>query len=385
MEDYLNISRRIFDGTRYKASDEQIKRLADHMGLLEKRGLSKLNKRLIDSTRGIWAAIAEHNFAVILVSQHSSTIPINYEPDDLRRPIDFKVEIEDITYWIQMKDLAKLERENRQEKIIEKIKTAAKEIKIGKFFSCLLSDDFKESCLPELMNFLKEKAASAVDEESLLFTSKNHQKAETKFWSFTEIVLSELTLGYAGDSDVLEITGLARHQIKGSLINAAKAFNWEVDQRNINLIAMEADNKEDIDICDAIFGTEYELFIGDKHSWCRKDDGLFKDSDFSTKVAGVVALKRKRERVEQIVSLLPEEVISRLSPMEREISSGMKPEKIKEALEWRNPGPIADYSLILYMNDKFKHLVENINGLLSFDKIAYYDMRPPMGKGNFED
>ncbi len=78
---YLNIARKIFAGTRYKASEEDVKRLADNMALLEKRGLGKLNKRLIEGGRGIWATIAEHNFAVILVSQHCSTIPISYEPD----------------------------------------------------------------------------------------------------------------------------------------------------------------------------------------------------------------------------------------------------------------------------------------------------------------
>lgn len=295
-EDYINIARRIFDGTRYDASDEDVKRLADNMVLLEKRGLGKLNKRLIDSTRGVWATIAEHNFAVILASQLCYTIPINYEPDSLKRPPDFKVEIGGITYWIQMKDLSKLERESRQDKIIQKIKEAAKQIKVGKFYSCMLSDDFKKDCLTELINFINDKVVSAPEEESFLFTGKNNEKAEVKFWFPGRIALSELTLGYAGDLEILEITGLARDQIKGSLHKAVEAFNWDVDQRNINLIVMEADNKEDIDICDAIFGAEYDYdyFSGGMpmYSWCRKDDGVFKDSSFSKKIAGVIAIKK---------------------------------------------------------------------------------------------
>jgi hypothetical protein len=388
MEDYINIARRIFDGTRYDASDEDVKRLADNMVLLEKRGLGKLNKRLINSKGGIWATIAEHNFAVILASKLCSTIPINYEPDGLQRPPDFKVEIGGITYWIQMKGLSKLARENRQEKIIQKIEQAAKQIKVGKFFSCMLSDDFKKDCLTELIKFMNDTAASAPEEKSFLFTCKNNEKAEVKFWSPGRIALYELTLGYAGDLGVLEITELARDQIKGSLRKAVEAFNWEVDQRNINLIVMEADNKEDIDICDAIFGTEYDYdyFSGGMpmYSWCRKDDGVFKDSSFSKKIAGVIAIKRKRERDEGISALSPEEVVSRLSPQEKEISNNMTPEEIKKALEWKSPGPIAAYSLILYMNDRFKYLLETIKRLLSFDKIVYYNMRPSMGKGNFD-
>jgi len=385
MEDSLIIARKIFAGTRYEASEEDVKKLADNMVLLKKRGLGKLNKKLIDSGRGVWAIIGEHNFAVILLSQHGSKIPISYEPDiGTKRPPDLKVEIGDITYWIQMKDLTKLERENRQDKVIQQIKRAAKEIKVGKYFSCALSDHFKESCLPELIGFIKDKADSVVEGESLLFTGKSKQKVKIEFWSPGRIALSELTLGYAGDLEVVEITGLAKEQIKQSLLNAVGAFNWEVDQININLIVMEADNQEDIDICDALFGTENILDTKSPLGWSREDDGLFSESDFSRKVAGVIAMKRKGERVEEISSLSPEEVVSRLSPEEKEISFGMTSEAIKETLKWKAPGPIADYSLILYMNNRFKYILEDIKRLLRFDKVVYYNMRPPMGKGNFE-
>lgn len=380
MEDYLSIARKIFAGTRCEASEEDTKRLADNMALLEKRGIGKLNKRLIEGGRGIWATIAEHNFAVVLVSRHCSTTPISYEPEiGLQRPPDFKVEIGDITYWIQMKDLAKLERENRQYKIIQQIERAAKEVKVGKFFSCMLSDDFKEDCLLVLINFIKDKAASAGEGESFVFTGKSNHKAEIKFRSARKIALSELTLVPAGDLEMVEITGLTKEQIKQSLLNAAGAFNWEVDGRNINLIVMEADNKKDIQICDAIFGTEYELFIGDKHSWCRKEDGLFRDSDFSRKVAGVIAIKRKRERVN-------EDEIFPLFPRAEKLAKryNMTHEQIKKTLEWKNPGPIANYSLILYMNNRFDNFLENIKRLLRFDKIVYYNMRPPMGNSNFK-
>jgi len=384
VEDFLSIARKIFESTKYEATEEDVKRLADNTALLEKRGLGKLNKRLVDSGRGVWASIAEHNFAVILVSRHCSTTPIIYEPDiGLQRPPDFKVEIGNITYWIQMKDLAKLERENRQDKIIEHIKRKAREIKFGKFFSCMLSDDFKEDCLPDFINFIRDKIASAPEGEKFLFTSKNSQEAEIEFWSARKVALSELALGYAGNLEMVEITGLAREQIKQSLLNAAGAFTWEVDHRNINLIVMEADNKYDIDICDALFGTENILDTKSPLGWSRKDDGLFSELDFSKRVVGVIAIKRKREWVEEISSLSPEEVVSRLSPEEKEISCGMTPEAIKEALEWKDPGPVADYNRTLYINNRFKHLPEDIKRLLSFDRVVYCNMRPPMGQGNF--
>lgn len=64
----MGTARRVFEGTRYKATYEDIKKLADNMLLLEKRGLGTLNKRLVDARKHskIFETIAEHNFAVIL-------------------------------------------------------------------------------------------------------------------------------------------------------------------------------------------------------------------------------------------------------------------------------------------------------------------------------
>lgn len=386
MKDYLSVARKIFEGTKYEAAEEDIKKLADNIDLLERRGLGKLNERLIDARKHtkIFETIAEHNFAVTLLSRHNSTIPISYEPEieGQQRPPDFKVDVGNITYWIQMKDLAKLERVNRQNKIIQKIKEEAKKIKVGKFFSCMLSDDFKESCLPELIKFIKDKAVTATDEEKFLFKGVGNQSVEIEFWSAKNIELSELTLGSSGDLEVVEITGLTKEQIKQSLRNAVGAFDWEIDQRNINLTVMEADNKEDIDICDALFGTEYEIICKDSHSWSRKDDGLFSETDFSKRVAGVIAIKRRREQVnEDDIFPLPPDAESYANYLKKDC--GWTDEKIKKTLEWKDPGPIADYNRTLYINNSFKHRHEDIERLLTFDKIVYYNMRHPMGNGNF--
>lgn len=131
---------------------------------------------------------------------------------------------------------------------------------------------------------------------------------------------------------------------------AGGAFDWEIERKNINLIVMKADNKEDMDICDALFGSECEIIRKDAHSWSRKDDGLYSQPDFSNKVAGVNAIKRKRDRNEEASSLSPEQVASRLSAEESEVAKtcGMTPETIKEALELKDPTPIADYNRTLY-------------------------------------
>jgi hypothetical protein len=379
--DYQHIAKMIFDRTKYEAAEEDIKRLSRNMALLDSRGLGKLNKRLIDARRGIFSTIAEHNFAVILASRHDCKISISYEPEiGLSRPLDFMVNLAGTIYWIQMKDLAKLERENRQEKIIQEIKMAAKKIKLGKFFSCKLSDCFTEHNTTKLIEFIKDKATGAKENESLFFRIADSQMAEIKFYSSKKIELRELTLGDAGDLEVTEITGLATDQMKNSLRNAAGAFNWKIDKKNINLIALEADNKEDIDICDAIFGTEYDYdyFSGGRtiHSWRRKDDGVFNDSDFAKKVAGVIVMKRKREKVAEIFPLSP--VAAGYAKF-----LGLTDEEIVRALEWKDPGLIADYHMIFYINEEFKHYLTDIERLLSFDMVVYYDMRP-YGTGNFK-
>ena len=105
---------------------------------------------------------------------------------------------------------------------------------------------------------------------------------------------------------------------------------------------MDADKHEDIDICDAVFGTEFEMFSRNRHSWSRKKDGFFLMPDFSNKVAGVIALKSKK---------------------------------------W---SPVSDYYATLYVNDGFKDRSSDFNKLLSFSNVIHFKMRPPMGKGNFD-
>jgi len=106
---------------------------------------------------------------------------------------------------------------------------------------------------------------------------------------------------------------------------------------------MDADHKTDIDLCDAIFGTEFEKFCGSKHTWSRGNDGFFNLPDFSKKVAGVIVMKRKEEKL------------------------------------------VSDCYFMLFVNDKFQdRCPDDFNNLLSFDKVIYCNMRPPMGKGNFD-
>jgi hypothetical protein len=342
-QDFTKIATEVFEGTKYQPTNTDIQKLASNIRILEDRDMAKLNRRLLEGGRKIWDTIAEHRFAVKLISYQKQDAEISYEPDEgLRRPPDFKVVLNELTYWIQMKRLSNLERENRQNKIVQKIKHEAKEINIGMFFGCDLSESFLEKDTPDLINFLASKSSTPEEGKEYIFPNEENPKAIIDFWYPNKSEITSLTLGISGDMDMVEETGLAKDQIKQSLINAAGAFEWDVEHNIINLIAMDADKHEDIDICDAVFGTEFEMFSRNRHAWSREKDGFFLLPAFSNKVAGVIALKSMKR------------------------------------------SPVSDYHATLYVNDAFKDRIDDFNKLLSFNNVIYFKMRPLMGKGNFE-
>ncbi len=338
---FTDLSKKIFEGTKYHASDEEIAKLAANIALLRKRGLERLNCRLMDGGRKVWDTFSEHNFATTLLRYHSEEYPINYEPSEFQRPPDFKVFIGGVSYWIQMKRSSKLEEENRHDKLVAEIRRGCENIKVSKFFGLDLSEDFKKDDIKGLLSFMEEHASSSNEDIEFCFPDAESQKAAVKFWIPPKTNLAHLTLGFDGGMGIVNVTGLAEAQIKNSFIKAASAFEWDMDLHNINLIAIDLQEKDDIDICDAIFGTEFDFFQGDHHRWSRKNDGFFHNSDFQSKVAGIIGVRRKEQ------------------------------------------SPVTDYNLMLFVNDNFKDRLEDMNKLLPFSKIIYHHMRPSMGNGYF--
>lgn len=55
---------------------------------------------------------------------------------------------------------------------------------------------------------------------------------------------------------MVEQTGLAKEQIKQSVLNAAGAFDWIADNKTINLVAMDSETHKDINIT---FVTRYSV------------------------------------------------------------------------------------------------------------------------------
>ena len=335
---FNNIATMIFEGTKWKASDGEIKQLSNNILALEQRGLSRLNKRLSDGGRRIWDTFAEHNFGCELIEHHPSNIPILYEPDEflgrlLRRPPDFVVFKDGITFWIQMKRPSRTERENRQSHVVEEIKRLAKDIKVNKFFGCNLSEDFDSSDVRPLVELITNVAAGNIDEKEYLYPSLNHIKAEVTFWNPNKAVFEYLTLGYCGDLNCIDVTEDSRTQIRGSLTNAAGAFEWDTDDKNINLIALEIDNTshDNIDVGDACFGDEKFIFDTNRRStFLRDNNGFFSDPNICSKVAGVIALRRKEHL------------------------------------------PVSRYTKLLFINERFKDRLAQIYSVMAFDRIIFF-------------
>ena len=340
----IAISRQIFEKRRYPATDEDIRNLSKNIILLESRGLTKLNERLIEGGRKIWDTFVEHNFAASLALQLDQTVSIFYEPTKgLQRPPDFKIIRNDITYWIQIKNLASLERENRQANIIKEIGRQISVISIGKFLGCRLAETFSVKDTDGLISFITQIAKEANEGQEYIFGEEASPTAIVEFWLPSKAALSHLTMGISGDIDMVEQTGLAKEQIRQSALNAAGAFDWPADAKTINLVAMDSNNFDDIDICDALFGTEFDFFKEGRQAWSREQDGLFRMHPFNERLVGVIALKKTNK--------------------------------------WT---PVSTYTMLLFLNEALK-IYDAVTELTAFKQVIRYNMRPPMGFGTFNN
>lgn len=335
-----NIAIMIFEGIKRVVSDEEINQLSSHILALQSRGLSQLNKRLTEGGRKIWDTFAEHNLGYELVEYQPYNIPILYEPNEfegrtLRRPPDFVLQKNGITFWIQMKNLSRTERENRQSKAVEQIQRLTKNIKVNKFFWCGLSENFDFSDVQPFVKFISDVAADSTDEKKYLYPSPNQIKAEVTFWKPNKAVFEHLTLGGSGDLNYVNVTGDSRLQIRGSLSNAAGAFDWDIDNKNINFIAMEIGNTSHHtidDIGEAVFGNEaFTYYTNGRRAWHRDHTGFFDDPNFNSKVAGIIAVQRK------------------------------------------DHSPVCRYNKLLFVNEMFRDKLEQIQLVFDFDRIIFFN------------
>jgi hypothetical protein len=310
--------------------------LGCQMALLQYRGLTGLNARLIQARTKIFDTVAEHNFAALLLRHHPRSVSVDYEPDEgAPRPIDFRLRLGAKIFRMQMKRLASLQAENRKERLLEHLARQASDLPIARFFECDLSVDFGDADLQALLEFVTQTAAVATEGTSYDFAPKGKPIARVQFWMPRSANVTRLTLGAGGDLEPIDITGQVADQLRSSVRNAASAFTHPTDPNNINLVVIESDKQKDIDVADACFGTEEELFSSNGvHSWTRQNDGLFEESMISSHVAAVIVLRRQR---------------------------------------WK---PISDYDVLLYINPAHLCSVSAILSVLPTRLVVQSHMRP---------
>jgi hypothetical protein len=252
----------------------------------------------------------------------------------LWRPPDFVVELGNLTVWIQMKKLAVTERESRQDKAIDRIKAQSANVKVPLFFWCDLAPTFELSDVERFLKFIAGMAVQGVHHKPYAWPSATDCKVEVTFWPPRKMKLEHLTLGGAGDLNVLNVTGESCEQIRRSLQKAAGAFEWDTDDANINLIVMEigSQSHDDIDVADAVFGKEILHHVrGESWTFHRDGDGFFNDPAYASRVAGVVVRRRAKHE------------------------------------------PICPYHTMLFINESFLDRIEQIQSAVGFDKLIRFN------------
>ncbi|GEM_PF-1105740 len=407
-EDTFNKAQKIFNNIPYKASNNEINNLASNISLLENRGLGKLNLRLEQSKpRNIWDTFSEHNFASMLVSCHNSNIPIHYEePGEGRHP-DFKIVIGQLTYWIQMKRLSELERENRQDKIMYKIELETKKIKISKFFGCLLSQGFTEGDIPNFIDFISQRAEKSIKEEKYFFPNNKEPKAKVYFWPKLSGIVAKYDFekGFSnGDTifewlmqnDYLERISDTEGRLKvitGELKTAlAKKYP---DSFQVILAILQQSLYLKCDSCDDMENMIDETgLVEEQINGClRNAVGAFK-GDVDQHTINLVVMDGHLKEDTEICNAVfgTEAVISRGNQYRRirkndgffnssDFLKRVAGVIVMKGKERRTP--VFDYFYMLFINANFKDRLNDISKLLPLYKVVYPNIRPS-GKGNFD-
>jgi hypothetical protein len=331
IDSFVNQAKLVFDRTIYKNDLVEISKLSTNMMKLEKAGLAKLNRTLVEnsknSVRNIWDFLAEHNLCSQLMDGIGEDIIVEYEPGRYKKPPDFVISNHDSIYFLQMKNLSDSERENRKSKVIEYIKKRCKEIPINRFISFRLDETFIMDEVDNLIEQIKGQADSN-DGHKHYYPSKSNSKAVFSFHDPNILKLEHLTVGSVSDLNMVNITGEDREQIRGSLIKASGGFVREVDHLTINLAILEADNQSDIDISECVYGVEeFQHSSNRANTWRRDTTGFFNHPEYSELISGVIILRR----------------------FERT--------------------PISKYTTTLFMNDRYTHQIAKIREVITINHI----------------
>ncbi|WP_307400607.1 hypothetical protein [Paenibacillus anaericanus] len=283
----------VLSKTRYSNNESEIKNLAEQMELVDQHSMSTLNQTLLQnaggSGRNVPDFIAEHNFVADLIRNDPQGVFL-YEPTGYIRPPDFVLPRESTTYFLQMKRLSDGEFDNRRNNMVRRIKTRLETIAVSKFVCIHLAEDFSEQDVEPLVSLIAAEAQKA-NESEYLYHDDICPKATFTFVNPNNS-LPFLTLGGSADMNGRDLTDEAIVQIRASFDKAIGAFTWDNDLENVNLIVIEADQYDDSDLSQAVFGEEIYSIRGRTMISSLEREGHFYQPQYIDKLCGVIALRR---------------------------------------------------------------------------------------------
>ncbi len=281
---------------KLKFNNEDIDKIHQNIQTIILEGLDQLPKRLYKQKKrnNFLSTLFEIYLAdnIIRNLKERSKYSLEYEPKTYQEPPDLKIKISDTIIYVQIKSAKSLERDNRLIKLIKAIKIKTDSIKINRRYSLSFSESLDIN-LKDIVNFIEEKAKSGTDNKKYTYHAPNSDSyIDIIFQTPENNQLQNLSLDFGSDIDAINETNKSKNQLLNSLMNAAEAFKWESSENVINLIAIELPTTfDDIDITEAMFGTEHDLPLLNK--WTRAGDGFFHITEIKKKITAIIVLQRK--------------------------------------------------------------------------------------------
>ncbi|MEK3722291.1 hypothetical protein [Paenibacillus sp. FSL H8-0034] len=277
---------------------EDVFMLAENILLLENHDLHKLNEQLFLQRRKPNDILTEHTVAAELLRNHGSNIMIKYEPQ-IGKNTDYVLtfnEFEGKTFNIQIKNSNPTERENKRNKIIRNIKSEMKEVKVPRWYSITMHENFNSTNINGLIEFIKQNL-HIPDNIGISYYADGVMLSKIKFSKMTNPNVDCMLLGSTADMDMINITGEERNHFFGALCKASSSFDKQSDDNNINLIISETNTKDNIDVAAAIYGDELNFYnnVENNSGWTRAENGFYHSND-SKNVTAIVSLKKNESR-----------------------------------------------------------------------------------------
>lgn len=292
MPDYIELAEKIIGAIK---TGDEIEVLAELLQTADGKNMRPLIERLITDRRNLSSTLTELNFAVDAIEcLEGMDSTIIYEEEQEAGAPDFKIVIDDITLWIQVKRFKILKFDNIQRKIVEKIKIEAQKIPVGSFFSLGLSDELSFSDIEGILEFMR-RTVFLENPYGKQFCYPNNESpiVTIEYYKPSKNNLVHLTLGSTIGLEARWISNDIEEHLKGSFLKAAQSISWDSDNKNINIIVAESSHYDNIDIGNILFGSECVVYP--PGTWKRQENGLFCENEFSNKIAFVIILRKFEE------------------------------------------------------------------------------------------